>query len=143
VARDHHPQRLPARSVANRELRSRIKRGLRALDLDAREVVVLRDVVGMSGEETAAALGLSLAAMKSRLHRGRLALKERLEDPAPGPPAPLSVACADVLEELSPYLDGELGPDGRAAVELHLRGCDRCSRFGGEVAAMLAGLRGL
>lgn len=39
-----------------------------------REILVLRDVEGLSGEETAAALSLSLAGMKSRLHRARLRL---------------------------------------------------------------------
>ena len=39
-----------------------------------REVVVLRDLEALSGTEAAAALGLSVAAMKSRLHRGRLRL---------------------------------------------------------------------
>jgi RNA polymerase sigma-70 factor (ECF subfamily) len=39
----------------------------------------LRDVEGLTGEEAAAALGIGLAAMKSRLHRARLELKERVE----------------------------------------------------------------
>ncbi len=39
-----------------------------------REIVLLRDVEGLSGEECAAALALSVAAMKSRLHRARLRL---------------------------------------------------------------------
>ena len=39
-----------------------------------REAVALRDLEGLTGEEAAEALGLSLAAMKSRLHRGRLRL---------------------------------------------------------------------
>lgn len=39
-----------------------------------REVLLLRDVEGLSGEETAAVLDLTLAAMKSRLHRARLKL---------------------------------------------------------------------
>lgn len=47
---------------------------LDALAADEREVVLLRDGAGMSGADTAAALGLSVAAMKSRLHRARLKL---------------------------------------------------------------------
>lgn len=43
---------------------------------EEREVVVLRDLQGLTGEEAAEALDLSLAAMKSRLHRGRLHLME-------------------------------------------------------------------
>jgi RNA polymerase sigma factor (sigma-70 family) len=48
------------------------------LPADQRSVLVLRDVQGMSGAATARALGLSKAAMKSRLHRGREALRARL-----------------------------------------------------------------
>ncbi len=44
------------------------------LPVEEREAVALRDLEGLTGEETADALGLSLAAMKSRLHRGRLHL---------------------------------------------------------------------
>jgi RNA polymerase sigma-70 factor (ECF subfamily) len=42
-------------------------------------VLLLRDVEGLSGAETAAALSVDLAAMKSRLHRARLELKARVE----------------------------------------------------------------
>jgi RNA polymerase sigma-70 factor (ECF subfamily) len=49
------------------------------MDGEAREVLLLRDVEGLSGAEAAAALGVGLAAMKSRLHRARLELKERVE----------------------------------------------------------------
>ena len=44
------------------------------LSTQEREVVVLRDLEGLAGEAAADALGLSLAAMKSHLHRGRLRL---------------------------------------------------------------------
>jgi DNA-directed RNA polymerase specialized sigma24 family protein len=36
-----------------------------------REVVILRDIEGLSAEETAGELGISIEAAKSRLHRGR------------------------------------------------------------------------
>jgi RNA polymerase sigma-70 factor (ECF subfamily) len=40
-----------------------------------REVLILRDLEGLSGDETCAALGLELAAMKTRLHRARSQLR--------------------------------------------------------------------
>ena len=69
----------PDDRVAAREVGAAIDRALGAMSTDAREVLMLRDVEGLSGEDTAAALGLSLPAMKSRLHRSRLELKERVE----------------------------------------------------------------
>lgn len=51
------------------------------------------------------------------------------------------LSCGQVLDRLSGYLDGELGADVRAAVEEHLRGCDGCSRFGGELRATVRALR--
>jgi len=47
---------------------------------EEREVIVLRDVEGFSGEETADILGLGVAAMKSRLHRARLRLMAALRE---------------------------------------------------------------
>jgi RNA polymerase sigma factor (sigma-70 family) len=48
---------------------------------EQRAVLVLRDIQGQSGAATAQALGLSRAAMKSRLHRGRETLRSRLTTP--------------------------------------------------------------
>jgi RNA polymerase sigma factor (sigma-70 family) len=58
----------------------RIVASISALPPDQREVVVLRDVQGLSGGATADVLGLSRTAMKSRLHRGREALHEQLQE---------------------------------------------------------------
>ena len=52
---------------------------LRQLPIDYRTAVVLRDVEGLSNEEVAKALEISLAAAKSRIHRGRMQLREALE----------------------------------------------------------------
>lgn len=69
----------PDERVLAREVGRAIDAALAAMGEEAREVLLLRDVEGLSGDETAAALGLGLAAMKSRLHRARLELKERVE----------------------------------------------------------------
>lgn len=45
---------------------------------EQRAVLVLRDIQGLSGATTAQALGLSRAAMKSRLHRGREELRSQM-----------------------------------------------------------------
>jgi RNA polymerase sigma-70 factor (ECF subfamily) len=51
-----------------------LERALSALDEESREVLTLRELEELSGEETAQVLGLTVPAMKSRLHRARLAL---------------------------------------------------------------------
>ena len=65
--------------VATRQAGQALRRALAGLPDEAREVLLLRDVEGLSGEEAAAVLGLGLPAMKSRLHRARLALKASVE----------------------------------------------------------------
>lgn len=64
----------PEALTARLEEQTVLEQALAGLDAEAREVITLRDLEGLSGEETAQVLGLSLAAMKSRLHRARLAL---------------------------------------------------------------------
>jgi RNA polymerase sigma-70 factor (ECF subfamily) len=74
---------------ADRDTADRVRRALGALSEGDREILVLRDMEGLSGEETATALGLSLAAMKSRLHRARLrfvAIVRALDSSSPCPP---------------------------------------------------------
>jgi RNA polymerase sigma factor (sigma-70 family) len=56
----------------------RIVDSIAGLAPEQRAVLVLRDIQGLSGAATAQALGLSRAAMKSRLHRGRETLRLRL-----------------------------------------------------------------
>jgi anti-sigma factor RsiW len=49
--------------------------------------------------------------------------------------------CGEVLAMLSDYLDGDLAPEGRLRIEEHLRGCDGCARFGGELRDTIRALR--
>jgi len=68
----------PERWQADREVSAEIERAIAALPQSLRVVFLLRDVEGLSTEETAQALGLSEGATKVRLHRARLAMRERL-----------------------------------------------------------------
>jgi RNA polymerase sigma-70 factor (ECF subfamily) len=60
------------------ELRDILSKTIQGLPSSFRTVFVLRDVEGLSTEETAEALDLSIPAVKSRLLRARLQLRERL-----------------------------------------------------------------
>jgi RNA polymerase sigma-70 factor, ECF subfamily len=60
------------------ETRAALERAITDLPEDNRVVLVLRDVEGLSNEQVAETLGLTLAAVKSRLHRARLFVRQAL-----------------------------------------------------------------
>lgn len=66
------------RLIENEELRRQLEDGISRLPEDLRVVVVLRDVEGFSAAETGRILDLGEAAVKSRLHRGRVLLRQWL-----------------------------------------------------------------
>lgn len=70
----------PAALAEAAELRAHLERLIVELPASYRAPVVLRDVEGLSNEEAAEVLGLELANFKSRLHRGRMAIRRRLEE---------------------------------------------------------------
>jgi len=65
--------------LARREMKALLWRAIGELPEDAREVYLLRDVEDLSGEEVSKKLGITIPAMKSRLHRARQAVRERLD----------------------------------------------------------------
>ena len=73
----------PEEGALRSERRALLARALAALAPEDREVLVLRDLEELTGEEAAAALGLSLAAVKSRLHRARQRLAAELRRDGP------------------------------------------------------------
>jgi RNA polymerase sigma-70 factor (ECF subfamily) len=68
----------PFDNVAQNELRQRVDAELRRVDEPYRTALILRDLEEMSYEEIAEILQISLGTVKSRLTRGRQALKKRL-----------------------------------------------------------------
>jgi RNA polymerase sigma-70 factor, ECF subfamily len=73
----------PLEDVAARQRADLVHAALARLSPEDREILVLRELEDLSGDDTAAALGLSLAAMKSRLHRARLRLTAALRAALP------------------------------------------------------------
>ena len=70
----------PSSDVMNEELSTVLTKHINELAPDNRIVFVLRDIHGLSTDDTASVLGLSVPAVKSRLHRARLFLREKLTD---------------------------------------------------------------
>ena len=120
----------PEDVVSGLQLQSALGSAIQGLEPMYREVLVLRDVEGLSAGEVAEVLGLTVEAVKSRLHRARLAVRERLS-PLLGIPEPASSGagppCPDVLALFSKRLEGEISSDVCKELEEHLRHCPRCT----------------
>jgi RNA polymerase sigma-70 factor (ECF subfamily) len=68
------------RALLRGELSGRMEAAIDRLPKEYKIVLVLRDVEGLSAEETAQAVGLSVAAVKSRLHRARVFVRRELSE---------------------------------------------------------------
>ena len=71
-------QQVPDAQATQLELQRVLTRAIRELPPAQREVLVLRDIEGLSAAEVAEVLGVNVEAVKSRLHRARSSLRERL-----------------------------------------------------------------
>jgi len=71
---------LPETELLRSELREVLDEAIAELPETYRAVVLLRDVEELSSSETAEVLELSVDVVKQRLHRGRLAIRRRLDD---------------------------------------------------------------
>jgi RNA polymerase sigma-70 factor (ECF subfamily) len=72
---------IPLETLQRKELREALSKALASLEPKYRQVLVLRDIQHFSVAETAEALGLSGEAVRTRLHRARLRMRDAL---APG-----------------------------------------------------------
>ena len=72
----------PARDAGNSELRRELCTALAGVSPEQAQVVLLKDALGYSFEEIAAAAGMPVGTAKCHAHRGRARLSERLEDNA-------------------------------------------------------------
>ena len=117
----------PDASAHARELGEILQVAIQSLSADHREVVILRDVEGLSAEEAAAVVGVEVGALRSRLHRARMELRQRISDllgevGEGGGPAP----CPELAQELVAYAAAEIDQATCARIEEHLRDCQRC-----------------
>jgi RNA polymerase sigma-70 factor, ECF subfamily len=135
----------PELSFEHAEQVDGLARALASLPEEDREIIVLRDVEQLAGEEAARVTGLTVAAMKSRLHRARLrmlaALREGERSVVEKERTVGGLTCAQVLAQLGDYVDGDLTPDEAARVDGHLRGCTVCERFGGRYSRVVRAAR--
>lgn len=69
---------IPSEALERKEVRQKLAQALASLDRKYREVFVLRDMEQLNIQETADALGISIASVKTRLLRARLMLRDLL-----------------------------------------------------------------
>ena len=69
---------IPSEALERKEVRQKLAQALASLDRKYREVFVLRDMEQLNIQETADALGISVASVKTRLLRARLMLRDLL-----------------------------------------------------------------
>ena len=116
----------PEAQAAHRELASALSGALDGLSDDYREVILLRDVEGLSAPEAASSLGITVDALKSRLHRAREALRSALR-PLLEPAGHAAAGCPDVVALWSQKLEGDLSQGDCSAMEKHIAGCPACN----------------
>ncbi len=68
----------PERALQNKQLKEALEGAIQALPKHYRLVLVLRDMEGLSAKEVGSIMGLNERAVKSRLHRARLFVRQRL-----------------------------------------------------------------
>jgi RNA polymerase sigma-70 factor (ECF subfamily) len=117
---------LPDETAIGHELRGVVQHAIASLSRPYREVLILRDVEGLTAPEVAAALGIGVDAVKSRLHRARVAVREKLgpivgqiQQPKPG--------CPDVLLLFSQRLEGQVDANLCKEMQHHVDACPRCT----------------
>jgi len=118
----------PDEALAGRQVERALEQAIAGLDPMYREVLLLRDVEGLTAPEVAEVLSVSVQAVKSRLHRARLSVRERIA-PLLGVKTDLPAApgaCPDVLSMFSQHLEDQISAELCAQMERHLKTCGRC-----------------
>jgi RNA polymerase sigma-70 factor (ECF subfamily) len=116
----------PEQRTHAREVGDVLRAALASLPADHREVLVLKDVEGLTVDEVASVVGDSVPAIKSRLHRARLELK-RLLDHVLGEGVATSNPCPQFAEELAGYAAGDIHRAACEQMEAHMARCPRCT----------------
>ncbi|MBN2358231.1 MAG: sigma-70 family RNA polymerase sigma factor [Deltaproteobacteria bacterium] len=142
------PQALvdPGRTPDDRLVASRVQAALdhaiAGLDPKYREVLVLRDIEGLTAPEVGDVLGLTIEAVKSRLHRAREQVRRQVApaldlalEPASG------VHCRHTARLLSRHLEGEIDAATCARMEQHVATCPRCAAVCRSLRQTLAACR--
>ncbi|MGO9832190.1 MAG: sigma-70 family RNA polymerase sigma factor [Myxococcaceae bacterium] len=119
---------VPEARAHAREMGDVLQAAILSLPEGHREVIVLKDVEGLTAEDVARVLHEDVAAVKSRLHRARAGLRQAVAtllgpDDWPQRTEP----CPELVDELSNYASGDIDQATCAQIEAHLAHCARCA----------------
>jgi len=123
----------PIAEAERRDDLRRLVQDVRRLPDQQRSALLMREIDGLSYAELAAALGVSLPAVKSLLVRARIGLVEAVEA--------RDTACLDIRTDLAGAF--ERGVRATGHVRRHLRDCPGCSEYRAELRAVRQGLSAL
>lgn len=137
-------ERLPDEQLAGAQVQRALDHAISSLKPMYREVLVLRDIEGLTAPEVSESLGVTVQAVKSRLHRAREQVRVEVSpllDKMPIP-EPLSAECKHSVKLFSQHLDGEIDADSCAKMEKHIRKCPHCGAVCHSLKETLALCRG-
>jgi RNA polymerase sigma-70 factor (ECF subfamily) len=123
----------PEQQAANNEVWHKVQQGIKQIEPDYREVLILRDIEGLRAKEVAKIVGISVSAVKSRLHRARADLREVL---APKEYAPRK-GCPNIRQIFSEHLEGDLTADVCTSMQTHVDDCPVCAAECGGLKSVM------
>src|SRR4051812_29444046 len=123
----------PLAEAERREDLRRLIADVRALPEQQRSALLMREMEGLSYNELADALGVTIPAIKSLLVRARVGLVEAIEA--------RDTACVEIRDDLASAFDRGVRPTGRT--RKHLRECTGCREYRGALRGLEKSLHGL
>ncbi|MBN1977875.1 MAG: sigma-70 family RNA polymerase sigma factor [Anaerolineae bacterium] len=138
---DQHRTGAPEDQARLAEVRAAVWHIIHQLPDNYRQILVLREIDGLSYNEIAAVVGLSLDNVRVTLHRARLQFRDLYELHVMVQEGRL--ACQELDDLLSAYVDDELDRSARRRVRAHIKVCPACQKkrrdllaVGGLLAAL-------
>lgn len=117
------PGPTPESAAATTELWESVREAILQLDKPHREVLILRDIEGLSAKEVSQVVEISVSAVKSRLHRARGAVRDHIAAQRYTPPE----GCPNIHLRFSQYLENDLSQKVCESMQAHVESCPSCA----------------
>ena len=135
------PGRTPDEILAGRQVEEALRASIGRLQPIYREALILRDVEGLTAPEVAEIVGITVDAVKSRLHRARATVRAELAPLLALPDDVHASGCPDIVALFSAHLEGDIDSSVCIEMEHHLDGCPGCRARCDGLRAVLARCR--